>query len=458
MAEQTWKPASFSEPRTFTCQQCGGGLPLRNARTRFVVCPYCGTQADATTADFKILHQFSDPASFPPKSFIKLGDEAIFDGVRYCVIARTVWYSDYMELETDEDGNKDYENNIWQYDEWLLISDHRTFRYLIEDQEGFHWVQEFYPRYPSLMRGGRTVQDFVNGSGVEVQEFGRSVVKFFEGESTYEVAINDEIIFESYRKGSVMFITEMRRDGNNQPTEIEFFAEEKVSKIEIATGFSAANDPEALEMLGKATRTLERLSFWGKALTGVAALAILLAVIRGGGDDKPIVDQWFKISRGADTSAATEELKLLGKVENIPLQANTVVDINVAAVLQEVDGSVNSMNREISNGSSVFLEWQNEKGEVISANTGEVYSSKEYDSEDNVVEFNANRTVSFERSVSTTGKYNLLVYATDPDVGEASFHINIRKTVLSRYYWIFGVMSAIIALIVWASYFSYKKR
>lgn len=458
MAATNWKPASFSEPRAFTCQQCGGGLNLRNARTRYVVCPYCGTQADATTDDFKILHQFSSPSSYPPRSFIKLGDEAIFDGVRYSVIARTVWYSDYMELESDEDGNKDYESNVWQYDEWLLLSDHRTFRFLIEDQEGFHWVQEYYPRYPSLMRSGRSVHDFVTGQSVEVQEYGKSVVKFFEGESTYEVTPGDEIFFEAYRKGSVLYTTELRQDGHGQPTEIEFFAEEKVSKIDIATGFSAANDPEALEMLGKANRTLERLSFWTKALAGTAALAIILALVRGGGNPTPIADQRFSFQRSDSIMAATEELRLLGKIANIPLEANTVVDINIAASLQELDGNVNGMNRELSNGSSVFLEWQNEKGEVISANTGEIYNSKEYDSEDGTVEFSSNSSESFERKVSTTGKYHLLVYATLPDVGDATYHVTIRKTVLSRFYWIFGVLTGIVAIILWASYYSYKKR
>jgi DNA-directed RNA polymerase subunit RPC12/RpoP len=71
------------------CGNCGGELQVVNPRTNFIACQYCGTVQEAKTEEHKILLKLAQPSQSPPMRFIKLGMEAIFDGVKHKVIGRT---------------------------------------------------------------------------------------------------------------------------------------------------------------------------------------------------------------------------------------------------------------------------------------------------------------------------------------------------------------------------------
>src|SRR3712207_130113 len=125
----------FQSVQQFKCVNCAGELNIINTRTRYIGCQYCGSVLDARSPAHEVITRLNAPAQFPPHSFIKLGMTAIFNGKKHQVLGRTRWKSEYQERWSEE-GETGYSSEQWEYDEWVLMSENRTYFYLIEDAEG----------------------------------------------------------------------------------------------------------------------------------------------------------------------------------------------------------------------------------------------------------------------------------------------------------------------------------
>ncbi|MCF6242078.1 MAG: zinc ribbon domain-containing protein [Bacteroidales bacterium] len=234
--------------RQYKCPSCGGGLELKNPRTRYVACPYCGTVTDVRSDAYHILAKYAKPSDFPPRGFLKLGREGIINGKAYKIIGRTRWRSQYME-RWDEEGESGYEKGTWEYDEWLLISEDATYFYIIEDADGLHFSEAIIPPYPSLPKG-RVINDFFDNRKRDAQEYGNSKILYFEGESTYLVKPGRMVGFSQYRTigdtqnasgiylgYSEDYIAEWRYNDQGKIQEVEFFKERDVRQGIIEEAF-----------------------------------------------------------------------------------------------------------------------------------------------------------------------------------------------------------------------------
>lgn len=214
--------------RQFRCNSCGGELELQNKRTRYVSCPYCGAVADAQSDAFNILGKNENPAKFPPRSFLKLGASGILNDKFYKIIGRTCWRSDYKEY-WKEDGETGYSDEVWTFDEWLLIDEDGAYLMIIEDAEGYFYSNPLTPKYPSIPQD-TIMPDFENGNPQRVNEYGKSEILYFEGESTYLVKPGRTVGFAQYSIIKLLgtnksFISEWRYNDQGKIQEVEFFRE-----------------------------------------------------------------------------------------------------------------------------------------------------------------------------------------------------------------------------------------
>ena len=142
----------------------------------------------------------------------------------------------YQEYWSEE-GESGYSNEVWVYDEWLMIDANRTYFYLIEDKEGF-WVSEeivSLKNQPSCPQN-RRMSFFKSQSDQIVREYGSAVVVHFEGESNYKIKKGDAINFAMYKFRGIDYSVEYRKN-KDEITEIEFFKETPVSRRKLLEAF-----------------------------------------------------------------------------------------------------------------------------------------------------------------------------------------------------------------------------
>ncbi|MEL6133422.1 MAG: hypothetical protein AAFR59_08680, partial [Bacteroidota bacterium] len=184
--------------KQFNCANCGAAHQVMNPRAQYIACNYCGSVLDAQSEEHQILQQLGNPEKHHPFSFIKLGQKAIFDGKEYQVISRTRWRMRYKEYYYEE-GEQGYSNEVWIYDEWLMIDANYMYFYLVEDKEGYWISEEIVPETPMLLTRDRRMSFYQQQSPKVVREYGQANVVFFEGESNYTIKKGDEIRFASFK-------------------------------------------------------------------------------------------------------------------------------------------------------------------------------------------------------------------------------------------------------------------
>ncbi len=187
----------YQTEKQFTCSSCGGEMKLINSRTQYVGCVYCGSLADVRSEANKVIMKMDEPAKCKPLSFVKLGTQGTLKNKKFQVIGRTRFGMDYMEY-WKENGETGYEKTTWEYDEWLLMFADGTYGYLLEDKEGFKLSETIIPKFPS-MPSGTSINDFHSGKPQLTNEYGSVYARYFEGESTYQVQINDRHDFWTYK-------------------------------------------------------------------------------------------------------------------------------------------------------------------------------------------------------------------------------------------------------------------
>jgi len=210
------------------------------------------------------------PDKHEPFSFIRLGMMAEFAGKRYQVIARTRWRQRYKEYWR-EDGESGYSNEVWIYDEWLLIDEDRIYFYLVEDKEGYWVAREIIPEKPTLLPRSLRMSFFHNQPEQRVQEYGGAEVIYFEGESNYHITKGDRIHFSSFLHNGVSYSAEWRMLSENEIKEIEFFEERPLSRRKAAEAFG---DNEVMQELK------EKAAGWNFVYqVARAAMFIFLAMV-----------------------------------------------------------------------------------------------------------------------------------------------------------------------------------
>ncbi len=273
--------------RPYSCPSCGGGLEIKNPKSKFVSCPYCGTVTDITDITGTVISSPENFKKVPPMSFLELGMTGTFDGKKHHIIGRTSWRADYSEY-WNEEGSSGYSEEVWNYDDWLLIGEDGTYINIIEDREGYYINKKIIPNYPSLpdstvsqnfYTGDASNPDAEVGSPMMVREYGKNTIKYYEGESTYLVKVGDMVRFSEYKDGGNAYVSEWRFDEENSIKEIEFFEEKKIAKIDLEDCFRS---PEELEERKQALADKNKVRTTNKRIFIIAAVVnLILAIVIG---------------------------------------------------------------------------------------------------------------------------------------------------------------------------------
>jgi hypothetical protein len=245
MATDIQTQTDLASVKQFNCEGCGASLQVMHPRAREIACQYCGSVLDVTSETHQILQSMGSPDRHEPFSFIQLGMMADISGKRYQVLARTRWRQRYKEYWREE-GESGYSNEVWIYDEWLLIDADRTYFYLVEDEEGYWVSEEIIPETPELLPRSLRMSFFREQGEQRVQEYGGAEVIYYEGESNYHISKGDRIHFAMYQAGGINYSAEWRMMDQEEIKEIEFFREKPVSRRSMMEAF---DDNEALDQL-----------------------------------------------------------------------------------------------------------------------------------------------------------------------------------------------------------------
>ncbi|HEX6746685.1 MAG TPA: DUF4178 domain-containing protein [Longimicrobium sp.] len=163
--------------QTLNCPNCAGTVIVRAAdRTVNVVCAHCRSVLDARTPALQLLQTYHSRLERTPK--IPLGTAGTLDGQPWEVIG--------FQVRSIRVEGRDY-----PWDEYLLFSPARGFRYLTEYQG--HWsLGATLREVPQLTRHGRPVATL---GGRRYRHFQRAVAEttFVLGEFPWEVRAGDRV-------------------------------------------------------------------------------------------------------------------------------------------------------------------------------------------------------------------------------------------------------------------------
>jgi len=334
--------------RQFKCNSCGGEMELHNNRTQYVSCPYCGSVADASSDAFNVLTKNANPANFPPRSFLKLGLVGKHNNKTYKIIGRTCWKSTYQEYWA-EDGETGYSSEQWTFDEWLMIDEDGSYLSIIEDSEGYAKSISFIPKHPSLP-SGTTINDFENNTARRVDEYGKSEILYYEGESTYLVKPGNEVAFSQYSNWQQDFIAEWRFDEDKNIKEIEFFREYPTSKTELIGVFADEDyKQQIIEKFNrkvKVRKTNKRIFLFAGLINLIVGI-ILSVVYANEKSNDLIYNETFNLQSATLPDAI--------KVINDTTQLLSVTSAKNFALLPEDQSLLINLNTNISQEAEVLI-------------------------------------------------------------------------------------------------------
>ena len=411
--------------KQFNCKGCGAAHEVKNPRARELACQYCGSVLDVQSEEHQILRKLGNPGKHDPFSFIRLGQNATFDGRSYQVLARTRWRQKYKEYWSEE-GETGYSNEIWIYDEWLLIDENRTYFYLVEDKEGYWRSEEIIPETPVLLPEDLRMSLFKNQGRQIVREYGMAEVIHFEGESNYHIRSGDQIRFAMFRDRGLNYSSEWRYGEDEEIKEVEFFCERPLSRRRLLEAFSDNPEVEALR---------QRMAKWGYvakiALFTLLAM-IAMVVISAIWDGSQVYQERFTFSGTNDEGIISQPIKLpKGGLYQLQLEATELATNSEGYVFAYVlDGEQQAIGKIEQN----FYNWTGYED-------GEQWTEKDRD-----------KSEVFR--LDQGGTYYLQLFFNSEYTTPTEIRATVFDGVLLTRYFVFGVILALIGYL----YAGYRQR
>lgn len=256
--------------KVIKCASCGAELEIKSTRSKFVNCQYCGNTTDLS--GILVTVEKGDPEKFKPNSFLKLGMIGVFNDIPYKIIGRTCWRNDYKEYDYED---YQYYDETWRFDEWILLSDEGNYMTIIEDGEGYYISKTIVPVFPNI-KTHNNIRNFETEDFERANEFGKSTIEYFEGESTYLVQPGDFSFFTQYEKSNTTFIAEWR-EKEGKIFEIEFFKEQAISKNKLIEAFK--DNPELSDLIENIEKENKVSEINRKILLGFGLVNLIIAII-----------------------------------------------------------------------------------------------------------------------------------------------------------------------------------
>lgn len=345
MSTQIKTQTELASVKQFNCTGCGSALEVLHPRAQYVTCQYCGSVLDNTSEEHQILEELGNPSRHKPMSFVRVGQMANFDGIDYQVIARTRWRQKYKEYWAEE-GETGYSNEVWVYDEWLMISPDRTYFYLVEDRDGYWVAEEIIPETPSLLTSNLRMSFFKKQPKQIVREYGGAEVIYFEGESNYRIKRGDAIRFAMFAERGINYSVEWRLSQDQQDIkEVEFFKEIPVSRRKVLEAFGNNEEIDKL----KTTEGNWRFIFRIAAMT-FAAMAIGL-MMSWTSDGQAVYQENFQPANISDANPLVfGPLEMDKGLYKLKMKATSMVENSemylFAYLLDEEQKAINTLDGE----------------------------------------------------------------------------------------------------------------
>ncbi len=201
----------------FACANCGGALSRQAADTVYVICQYCGCDAENPPADgMSHWQQFLDTkADFTLGSFFNLG------GVKWQAIGVQRFNGTIREWDSED---KTWENSRASYTLWWMINEKRELGWLTDYGSKRYWSQKFIPKQPQLPSSqDRSI------------EYGEWKLEFAAGEFSYQPVVGDVRHTAEHKRApkgfgpaknnngkQLIYAVESAIGPNGKPTEYEF--------------------------------------------------------------------------------------------------------------------------------------------------------------------------------------------------------------------------------------------
>ena len=221
---------------TLSCPNCGGSVEVHPERgTKAVVCTYCGSVLDLTAGQLDILGQMNPEVG--PRQPVRPGDEAVFFGETHLVMG-------WAQYEGWDDEDR------WRWDEWQLVSESGTPRYLSHSPDEGWTIQT--PIRPTPEIGGLFGMRWINlpDGKAPVHESGPARIRAMQGEFTYRPQLGATLEVLEATRGDQHYSAE------TTATELEVVGGPRVSERELWEAFG--RDDKLREMDARIERRRRR--------------------------------------------------------------------------------------------------------------------------------------------------------------------------------------------------------
>ncbi|MCB0836644.1 MAG: hypothetical protein KDE26_06920 [Bacteroidetes bacterium] len=410
--------SDLTNVQQFNCTGCGASLSVINPRAKYIACQYCGSVLDADSEEHQILEALGKPDRHKPFSFIRLGQEATFNGKTYQVIARTRWLMKYKEYWVEE-GESGYSNEVWIYDEWLMIDANRTYFYLVEDKSGYMISEEIIPETPTLLTNDLRMSFFQKQPRQIVREYGGAEVTHFEGESNYAIKKGDRIQFAMFRERGIEYSAEWRLDDSGQEIkEVEFFREIPISRRKVVEAFANNEEIEKL----KIRESKWQFVFNVAAATGVVLLILFLYSLASNGN--LIHEQEFSVV------SIKNENEVISQPISIEEPGMYQLDMDIVFLTE-------------NSSTYIFAYILDENKTAISTIDGDFYHETGYDDEGKWTESSTSSSKIFR--LQEPGTYYVQLFQDTPTSAMGTLKIGLRSGILLSRYFLIGFFICLIA-------------
>ncbi len=305
------------QTKAIVCPSCTSPLDPALADPEVVTCKSCGAVLDVATSEEAALISTLKPKFFSPASFIKLGLIGTFNGKKYQVIGRICFNSRLREWDPEDSA---YYNEVWKFDQWILVGENKEYLYLCEDIEGYSLAEAFTPTNPGMPKEGDTHLNLdTDHKPQRILEFAKSKIMHFEGEFTWVPKIDDITESAEYRLGFTTYSVEWRKkEGSDQIEEVEFYKSTPIERLDVARAF---NLTEIVDEELRAQAVEKQYRKWSAAFFGAAAVCCVLFLYSCTKSGKQIADLRVDFS-GIPEQGFTHkpiELTATGKVHLLKL-------------------------------------------------------------------------------------------------------------------------------------------
>lgn len=218
-----------NQAEIFRCLNCGAGLARQSPETVYVICQYCGNDAEHPATDRGL--QRWDSALDLEANFT-IGDFFQYKGKRWQSVGVQLFSGRVREHDGEEEG---WQTNFARYTNWWMLNEQRELAWLVDDGRRRYWAGKHMPDNPSVPS--------VNDTS---HEHGDWALEFAAGEFSYQPTSGEQHLSAESKVSRVLpgadekqryyVSVESRHDENGDVKEIEFFKSRMIPHAEVLEG------------------------------------------------------------------------------------------------------------------------------------------------------------------------------------------------------------------------------